>query len=70
MTEVEFELHAGGYFCWILANPRVLAVPIPIGGKLNLWKFQVDPARLVFREPEPPKQPPKQQPRKPAHRKK
>ncbi|WP_437207079.1 ASCH domain-containing protein [Planctomicrobium sp. SH664] len=31
-----------GDFCWIVANPRVLASPIPCGGKLNLWKTTVE----------------------------
>ena len=75
MTEDEIELHGDGPYCWLLANPRALANPIPTGGKLNLWRFNVESERLVFREPEfpkPPKQPepPKQQKRSPGRRKK
>lgn len=39
---------ACGKFCWILANPRALAEPIPASGKLSLWtcrlpaNFRVD----------------------------
>jgi hypothetical protein len=56
----------------IVRNPRVLVDPIPTGGKLNLWRFNVEPERLVFREPEPPKQPepPKKPKRSPGRRKK
>jgi hypothetical protein len=32
----------------ILANPRPLVNPIPIGGRLNLWRTEVEPKRLKF----------------------
>ena len=75
MTQQEIGLHGGGWFCWLLQNPRALVDPIPTGGKLNLWRFNVEPKRLVFREPEPPKppEPPteqKQPKRSPGRRKK
>ena len=39
----------------VCRNPVVLNEPISTGGKLNLWRFAVDPERLVFREKKPSK---------------
>jgi len=50
ITNKEFDTHCCGPLCWLLANPRALVKPIPIGGKLNLWKLRVPSDRLVFRE--------------------
>ena len=38
--------HATGSPCWLVANPRKLVEPIPILGKLNLWKLSLPAARL------------------------
>jgi hypothetical protein len=32
----------------ILSSPLALKHPIPTGGKLNLWRFTVEPSRLKF----------------------
>jgi hypothetical protein len=37
-------------FHWVTTNPRLLREPIQTGGKLNVWKLEVDPRRLTFRE--------------------
>lgn len=37
-----------GYAALIVRNPRALREPIVTGGRLNLWKFQVDPRLLRF----------------------
>jgi hypothetical protein len=33
--------HVSGTFCFVLWNPRKLKVPIPTGGKLGIWKFDL-----------------------------
>jgi hypothetical protein len=34
----------------VCRNPAILKVPIPIGGRLNLWRHVVPSDRLTFRE--------------------
>jgi len=33
--------HVMGPYCWILKKPKRLRKPIPTGGKLRLWKFDL-----------------------------
>jgi activating signal cointegrator 1 len=44
--------HVCGPVCFLLTNPMALVQPIPCGGKLNIWKKEVDPALLQFGQPE------------------
>lgn len=39
--------HATGPLVWVLRNPQRLREPIPMGGKLSLWKVEL-PAGLRF----------------------
>jgi hypothetical protein len=34
-------VHLMGPYCWILKKPKRLRKPIPTGGKLRLWKFDL-----------------------------
>jgi hypothetical protein len=43
-----------GEFCWIVTNPQVLAHPIEVKGKLNLWKHEADESQLTLQERFPP----------------
>lgn len=36
-----------GPFCWIVAQPKWRATPIPVHGKLRLWKHEVDPQAIA-----------------------
>lgn len=42
-------IHVQGPYCFILANPKALKVPILIGGKLGIWRLTVDPGQLKFK---------------------
>jgi activating signal cointegrator 1 len=44
--------HVCGPVCFLLTNPKALVCPIPCGGKLNIWKTEVDPALLTFGQPQ------------------
>jgi hypothetical protein len=43
--------HVCGPICFLLTDPKALINPIPCGGKLNIWKNEVDPALLTFGQP-------------------
>ncbi|MCY2964123.1 MAG: ASCH domain-containing protein [Planctomycetota bacterium] len=36
-----------GEYCWIVANPRALKTPIPVKGKLNLWRFEANSSDIA-----------------------
>ncbi len=44
--------HVCGPICFLLTNPKALVRPIPCGGKLNIWKKEVDLALLTFGQPQ------------------
>jgi hypothetical protein len=44
--------HVCGPVCFLLTNPKALLKPILCGGKLNIWKKEVDPALLNFGQPQ------------------
>jgi len=39
-----------GEYCWIVTNPKTLVRPIPVKGKLNLWKHEADESELVLQD--------------------
>ncbi|MFN8854027.1 MAG: ASCH domain-containing protein [Planctomycetaceae bacterium] len=43
-----------GEYCWIVTNPQTLVRPIPVKGKLNLWKHDADESELTLKEKFPP----------------
>lgn len=50
IDEVHFMTHWFGPECWLVDQPRLLREPIVTGGRLNLWKFQAEAARLSYKE--------------------
>ena len=50
-TKVASMEHVCGPICFLLTNPKALVQPIPCGGKLNIWKKEVDPALLRYGQP-------------------
>jgi len=45
----QFYAHCCGPECWLVDQPRLLRTPITTGGKLNLWRMEVDPDSLAVR---------------------
>lgn len=43
---IKSHFHTEGPWCWVLANPRPLAVRVKIMGSLGLWSWNVSPERL------------------------
>lgn len=37
-----------GPWCWVLANPRRLAEPVPLVGQLGLWRPTTQPSFLIL----------------------
>ena len=40
-TDGSHSMHVMGTYCWILKKPNRLRKPIPTGGKLRLWQFEL-----------------------------
>ena len=47
-TRQECMQHVFGNMCWILTNPRSLRSPIPVKGRLGIWKCKVSKDQLRF----------------------
>ena len=40
-VEADETMYLNGPYCWILKKPKRLRKPIPTGGKLRVWKFDL-----------------------------